>query len=181
MGNDKQYIESGHERRHDQRQDRRGEFMNDAGSSQAEQYDVRDRSTYRIWTSHTIRYNDQDPLGHVNNAVYSTFFEAGRTDFIKPMLDDISDETTTLDFVLARIIIDFVKELPYPGSVDIGTRVLRLGTKSMTFANAVFKGGTNECVATCEAVLVFFDLEHRASCEPPARLRAMLEASLRGD
>jgi acyl-CoA thioester hydrolase len=155
--------------------------MNAVSGNPAGKFDVRDRSTYSIWTSHTIRYNDQDPLGHVNNAVYSTFFEAGRTDFIKPMLDEIADETTTLDFVLARITIDFIKELPYPGSVDIGTRVLRLGTKSMTFANAVFNGGTNECVATCEAILVFFDLERRASCEPPARLRAMLEASLRGE
>ena len=142
---------------------------------------MRARDSYRIWTSHTIRYNDQDPLGHVNNAVYSTFFEAGRTDFIKPMLDDVADEAPSLDFVLARITIDFVKELTYPGSVDIGTRVFRLGTKSMTFSNAVFKAGTHECVATCEAILVFFDLERRASCEPPARMRARLEASLRGE
>lgn len=154
--------------------------MNAANGNPAADFNVRERASYKIWTSHTIRYNDQDALGHVNNAVYSTFFEAGRTDFIKPMLDEIADETTTLDFVLARITIDFLKELSYPGSVDIGTRVLRLGTKSMTFANAVFKGGTDECAATCEAVLVFFDLEHRTSVKPPAKLRAMLKASMLG-
>ena len=146
-----------------------------------DEIDPRLRATYKIWTSHTIRYNDQDPLGHVNNAVYSTFFEAGRTSFIKPMLDHVADETTTLDFVLARITIDFLKELNYPGTVDIGTRVRRIGTKSMTFANGVFKAGTDECVATCDAVLVFFDLTTRSSVEPPARMRAMLEASLRGE
>lgn len=155
--------------------------MNQASGSPAAEINIRDRASYRIWTSHTIRYNDQDPLGHVNNAVYSTFFEAGRTDFIKPMLDEIADITTTLDFVLARITIDFLKELPYPGTVDIGTRVLRLGTKSMTFANAVFKGGTDECVATCEAILVFFDLERRSSVEPPQKLRKLLEASMLGN
>ena len=151
------------------------------GEIPAQQFDLRSRAVYRIWTSHTIRYNDQDPLGHVNNAVYSTFFEAGRTHFIKPMLEDVAAEAPALDFVLARITIDFVKELSYPGTVDIGTRVLRLGTKSMTFANAVFKGGTGECVATCEAVLVFFDLDKRASVTPPAKLRAMLESSMTGD
>lgn len=143
-------------------------------------FDPRDRASYRIWTSHTIRYNDQDTLGHVNNAVYSTFFEAGRTDFIKPMLNEIANETTTLDFVLARITIDFIEELGYPGSVEIGTRVLRLGTKSMTFSNGVFKDSTNVCAATCEAVLVFFDTAKRHSVVPPARLRAMLEASMLG-
>ena len=45
--------------------------------------DLRDRASFRIWTTHTVRYNDQDPLGHVNNAVYSTFLEAGRTALIK--------------------------------------------------------------------------------------------------
>jgi len=143
--------------------------------------DARLRTTYKIWTHHTIRYNDQDTLGHVNNAVYSTFFEAGRTAFIKPMLDDIADITTTLDFVLARITIDFHKELNYPGSVDIGSCVRRLGTKSMVFTNGVFKAGTDECVATCDAVLVFFDLATRSSVEPPARLRAILEAGMRED
>ena len=152
-----------------------------ANNDADDQPDPRERASFKIWTSHTIRYNDQDPLGHVNNAVYSTFFEAGRTAFIKPMLDEIADETTTLDFVLARITIDFIKELGYPGSVDIGTCVRRLGTKSMTFSNGVFKSGTNECVATCDAILVFFDLAQRASVAPPARLRAMLEASMRGD
>ncbi|MFT5510157.1 MAG: acyl-CoA thioester hydrolase, partial [Hyphomicrobiaceae bacterium] len=85
-----------------------GSAMDESNSSQL---NPRDRASFKIWTSHTIRYNDQDPLGHVNNAVYSTFFEAGRTAFIKPMLDEITDETTTLDFVLARITIDFVQEL----------------------------------------------------------------------
>jgi acyl-CoA thioester hydrolase len=158
-----------------------GENGSAADGSKDNQLNPRDRASFNIWTSHTIRYNDQDPLGHVNNAVYSTFFEAGRTDFIKPMLDEIADETTTLDFVLARITIDFVQELGYPGSVDIGTRVLRLGTKSMTFSNAVFKSDAIECVATCDAVLVFFDIAQRHSVEPPARLRAMLEASMRDD
>lgn len=159
--------------------------MNQAGTAApgngTATFDPRARESYRIWTGHTIRYNDQDPLGHVNNAVYSTFFEAGRTAFIKPMLDEIADETTTLDFVLARITIDFISELAYPGAVDIGTRVMRLGTKSMTFSNGVFKSGTVECVATCEAILVFFDLEQRASVVPPAGLRVMLEASLRDE
>ena len=154
--------------------------MNQPASTDAA-FNPRLRDTYSIWTHHTIRYNDQDTLGHVNNAVYSTFFEAGRTAFIKPMLDEVADETTTLDFVLARITIDFLKELNYPGAVDIGTRVARLGTKSMTFANGVFKADTDECVATCEAVLVFFDLATRSSVKPPSRLRQMLEASLRGN
>lgn len=139
--------------------------------------DLKDRRSFNNWTTHTIRYNDQDPLGHVNNAVYSTFLEAGRTALIKPMLDAVKHPT--LDFVLARVTINFVKELHYPGSADIGSRVSRLGTKSMTFCHGIFKGGTDECVATADAILVFFDLDKRHSIEPPAELRRLIEESMK--
>ena len=47
--------------------------MSDNGSaideSNSSQLNPRERTSFKIWTSHTIRYNDQDPLGHVNNAV----------------------------------------------------------------------------------------------------------------
>ena len=139
--------------------------------------DPRQRATYTIWTSHSIRYNDQDPIGHVNNAVYSTFFEAGRTAFMSPLIKEVGDPS--IDFVLARITIDYVKEMNYPGTAEIGTRISRLGTKSMTFINGIFTAGANECNATCEAVLVFFDLHERRSTEPPPALRQKLEKLLR--
>jgi len=152
--------------------------MNSTDGIVRPELDRRARESYTHWTGHTIRYNDTDTLGHVNNAVYSTFFEAGRTSFISPMLEDFKDEAPHLDFVLARIIIDFHKELRWPGSVDIGTRVLRLGTKSMSFINGVFRSETDDCVASCEAILVFFDLEKRASVEPPARLKEKIASYL---
>ena len=141
-------------------------------------FDARTRTSFGNWTHHTIRYNDQDTLGHVNNAVYSTFFEAGRTSFIEPMMREVGAEAKSLDFVLARVTIDFIAELSYPGAVDIGTHVLRLGNKSITFGNGIFNEGHDTCVATCEAVLVFFDLDTRTSVAPPAALRAMIENSM---
>jgi len=140
--------------------------------------DLRSRATYSEWVSHTIRYNDQDPLGHVNNSVYSTFLEQGRTAFLHPFFK--ADDDRKIDIVLARVVIDYVKELTFPGSVDIGTCVLRLGTKSVTFGNGIFKGGTDECVATGEAVLVFFDLDARQSIVPPPHIRAVLEKMVKG-
>ncbi|SRR6056297_1761960 len=155
--------------------------MTKADGNGAADFDLKSRSTYTHWTDHTIRYNDLDVLGHVNNAVYSTFFEAGRTMFMEEMAQEMTGNGRNIDFVLARVTIDFLKELRYPGSVDIGSRVYRIGTKSMSFVNGVFRHDTDECVATCEAVLVFFDLDERASCEPPAKVRAFLEANLRGE
>ena len=138
--------------------------------------DLTDRSIYRSWVSHTIRYNDLDPLGHVNNAVYSTFLEAGRTAFLQPMFNQHSDKN--LDVVLARVILDYRKELTYPGAVDIGTSVKRIGNTSVVFVNGVFDQDTGACSATGEAYLVFFDLVTRKSTPPPPDIRAALETLL---
>ena len=140
--------------------------------------DLTDRSIYRSWVAHTIRYNDLDPLGHVNNAVYSTFLEAGRTAFLQPLFKEHGD--SHLDVVLARVILDYRRELTYPGKVDIGTSVKRIGNTSVVFVNGVFEEGTETCSATGEAYLVFFDLQTRKSTPPPPRIREALQTLLIG-
>ena len=60
-----------------------------------------------------------DRQGHVNNAVYPTYFETGRVARIYDPEDGFQVEGCTT--VLARIEIDFLKELRWPGTVEIGT------------------------------------------------------------
>ncbi len=145
-------------------------------SSAEQDLDLTDRGIYRSWVMHTIRYNDLDPLGHVNNAVYSTFLEAGRTAFLQPMFDEFGGGK--LDVVIARVILDYRRELTYPGEVDIGTAIKRIGNTSVVFINGVFTKGADVCAATGEAHLVFFDLETRRSTPPPPQIRSALETLL---
>ena len=67
----------------------------------------------------TIRFADMDRQGHVNNAVYPTYFETGRVPRIYDPKEGLQVEGCTT--VLARIEIDFLKELRWPGTVEIGT------------------------------------------------------------
>ena len=91
-----------------------------------------------------------DRQGHVNNAVFATFFETGRVTHILDLLDP--GET----YLLARIEIDYLDELHYPDTVDIGTRILAIGRTSYRLGGAVFSG--ERCVATAESVLVLADV-----------------------
>ena len=43
--------------------------------------------------------------------------------------------------VLGRIEINFLKELQWPGTIEIGTGVAEIGRSSYVFAQAVFIGG----------------------------------------
>jgi acyl-CoA thioester hydrolase len=133
-------------------------------------FDTRSRTAYRLWSTIPIRFADQDPLGHVNNAAIGVYFEQSRCEHLLPLVRAAGGPD--MDFVLARIVIDFVKEIRYPGAVDVGLRVTRLGNKSFILANGVFQGSV--CHATAEATLVFFDTELRSAVAPPPAVRAEL-------
>jgi acyl-CoA thioester hydrolase len=97
-----------------------------------------------------VRYGDTDMQGHVNNAVFATFFETGRVD----MMDKTSmlRRSASHHAVLARLTINYVAEVFWPGTVEIGTGVKTIGNSSVTYAQAVFQNG--RCVAFGETVVV---------------------------
>jgi len=119
-----------------------------------------------------IRFGDLDPQGHVNNTVFATFFETGRVAFLREPGNALSPPGTTS--VLARLDIDFLKELHWPGAVEIGTGVAEIGRSSFTFLQAIFHEGA--CAATGRATMVMIDAATRKSRPLPAEAVARLEA-----
>lgn len=136
--------------------------------------DLKSRESYRHWTPVTIRFCDQDSLAHVNNVALAAYVEAARTSYIYELIRKGGMEG--LEFILARVVIDFHRELHYPGAVEVGARLTRVGNKSLTTGYGVFRG--DECVATSECVNVFYDMETRKSVAPPEGVRRALEAEL---
>jgi acyl-CoA thioester hydrolase len=136
--------------------------------------DLRSRASFRNFTRIAIRYADLDPIGHVNNTAMPMFFEEARCSLIYPVLQ--ANGRTDLDLVLVRTIIDYVKELSYPGAVDIGSRVHRVGTKSLHMVHGVFDAATGACAGTGECILVIFNQQTRSSVAAPDELRQRLIA-----
>ena len=137
--------------------------------------DLTRRDSFRHWSPVTIRFGDQDSLAHVNNVALAQYFEVGRTAYVYDMIRKAGAEGR-VEFILARVVIDFLKELHYPGAVEVGSRLTRLGRKSLTTGYGIFKG--DACIATSEAVNVFYDMATRRTIEPPPDVRALLEREL---
>ena len=97
-----------------------------------------------------IRFGDLDPQGHVNQAVFLTYFESGRVGMFRN--HDLSIGVPGATFVLVRMEVDYVKELRWPGSIEIGTGVAEFGRSSFKVVQAIFRDGV--CAATGRATLV---------------------------
>jgi len=137
--------------------------------------DLTNRAIYRVWTEDTVRYSDLDPNGHVNNGAINQFFEDGRVGFRLARLTEAAGDKLT-GFAVVRYAANYLASAHYPGTVDIGTTVTRVGNSSYGLGQAVFQGGT--CVATAEIVTVHFDPQTSRPRPLSDEIRAALEASL---
>ena len=106
---------------------------------------------YRL--SDNVRFGDLDPNQHVNNAVYATYFETGRVTLMKDRSLGLMPEG--LAWIMVRLDIHFRAELRWPGQIDLGLGVTKLGRTSVTFEQVVFSEG--QCVASAQAVTVLID------------------------
>jgi acyl-CoA thioester hydrolase len=97
-----------------------------------------------------IRYRDTDRQGHVNNAVFGTYFETGRVELLYDRKRHILNPDCA--FVVAKTTIDLLKEIHWPGQIDIGTGILRIGQSSIVIGANLYQNG--HVVATSETIVV---------------------------
>lgn len=112
------------------------------------------RDSYKRWTYINLRYGDTDRQGHINNAVYCTLYESGRVDFLFDEQGKTAGGAGTA-FVIARLSIDYLHEMHFPGVVEVGSSIVSTGNSSFTVAQAIFNNG--KCCSTAESVIVFID------------------------
>ena len=104
-----------------------------------------------------IRWRDVDNYGHVNNAVYLTYLEEARDQWVRETLGP------EVDFVIVRIAIDYRRELSQDDDeVTVSCHGVGYGTSSIrTAEEIVAKAGW--IAAASESVIVAHDAEARSS------------------
>ena len=140
------------------------------------EFDPTQRACFDHFTTVTIRFSDQDSMGHVNNVAFAAYIEAARTMLIQGLLDQFQHDA--LDFILARVVIDYRSELHYPGAIDVGAKLTRLGAKSLTSSYGIFVD--EQCIATGESVNVFYDMNTRSSVKPPKDVATAVQKIIHG-
>ena len=125
-----------------------------------------------------IRWRDLDALRHVNNAVYATYLEEARDEWFVRALGPGGN---FWDYVLARVAIDFRRELTQDDEgLVVRTRLVRIGTSSLTFREEIVSLA-GWVAAEAESVVVARDRDTGRSRPFTDAERADLSAVLVGD
>jgi acyl-CoA thioester hydrolase len=133
--------------------------------------DLQDPDIYARWNHEILRFADTDAVGHVNNGAFAACFESSRIKTLKEV-GPHADEGA-IQWVLARLSIDFNAQLFYPGEVDVGTRVVHTGRASLRMVQGLFAEGT--CRGTAVATMVLIDLPTGHSTPIPDFLRTRID------
>ena len=107
-------------------------------------------------TTHRLRFNDTDALGHVNNAVFAVMLEQGRAELVR--LAGIGTHTPGHMVVIVRMELDFKAEMSWPGDVVIETEVAGIGNRSLRLRQRLLQDGK-----LCGAAMTVIALVDRAA------------------
>jgi acyl-CoA thioester hydrolase len=103
-----------------------------------------------------LRFNDFDALGHVNNSVYFSFFDLGKTSYFNEVLPEVN-VNREVGVVIGHIEVSFLL-LVYPSeNVAVETAVVEIGNKSFKLLQHLVDLETNEVKCICHTVMVCFD------------------------
>lgn len=128
---------------------------------------------YTVHLPIEVRFRDTDMLGHVNNAVYLTYFESGRMAYWREFIGQAHGGR--VPFILARAEIDFRAEARAGEQLTLGVRGGRLGVKSFDLDYLLVRDADGTELAAGRSVQVFYDYEAGSSVPLPDDLRARLE------
>ncbi|HEY7902207.1 MAG TPA: thioesterase family protein [Casimicrobiaceae bacterium] len=119
------------------------------------------------------RWMDNDSYGHVNNAVYYSYFDTVVNEHLVRAGGLDIRQGPAIGLVV-ETLCRFHRPLSFPGSVDAGLRVARLGTSSVLYDVGLFAGGEEAAAATGHFVHVWVDRATRRPRPVPDAIRAAL-------
>lgn len=119
-----------------------------------------------------LRTNDIDKFGHINNAVYFTFYDLGKTNYIETVCPNVNWEKEAI--VVVQINVNFMSQIFGTDHVAVQTSVTSIGTKSFGLAQRVIDTQTGDVKCFCRSVMVTYDLtKHESKPMPDEWIKAI--------
>ena len=118
------------------------------------------------------RLAETDALGHLTNTTLPIWFEDAREPLFKLFSPELDLKTWSV--ILARIEVDFIRQMYYGSDVVIRTFVTKVGASSFTVLQEAWQKG--EIAARGTATMVHFDYDSQKSASIPTYIKDKLVA-----
>jgi len=123
------------------------------------------KSDFKFFIELDVRWADMDCIGHVNNATFLTYVETARIKLIEKLgFPDVP-------IIMASIKIDYVSQLKYPSTMEIGQKISRLGNSSFDILTGIYNKGSGELITISTTTLVCYDYKTQKSIIIPVEIR----------
>lgn len=122
---------------------------------------------------HIVSWRDLDAIGHVNNAVFISYFEFARTRYWL----DLQQKNTPhdIEFIVARVECDYRAQLSFDEQIEIRVRIGEIRGSSFDFLTEVWREDGGELAASGRVVVVLFDWDAQQKRTVTPELREKIE------
>jgi acyl-CoA thioester hydrolase len=120
------------------------------------------------------RYSDYDTRGHVNNAVYLTYFEIGRHHAWQA-LTELGDD---FPFIMLESFVRYVSQAKWGVPLAMDITVAEVRTKAWVWTYRIVDARDERLIAEGRTVQVMFDYEAQRSVPIPADIRDRLRRAI---
>jgi acyl-CoA thioester hydrolase len=125
-----------------------------------------------------IQWGDQDALAHVNNVIYFRWWETSRVTYAKRVGmfggDSFPPDGPRMGSILAGIQCNFRKQLTWPDSVQVGSRVKRVGNSSLEIEHRLLSTNVDGVIADAVSTMVGFDFDQQKTVRVSDEIRATI-------
>ena len=111
-----------------------------------------DVANYPYATSVETRFQDLDPLGHINNVAMAALFENGRVRFNRELLVERKRRVAGERWLIARVEVNYLAEGHFPDPITVTSGIGRIGTSSWDIVSAAYQNG--KCIGLCDTTIV---------------------------
>ena len=129
---------------------------------------MKKRFTYPV----EVRFCDLDSLGHINNAVYLSYFELCRIRWLKSTkISDLFGSRVPL--ILAHTAVDYLVPVIWEDTLSCDIGLEKVGNKSFSLKYELKKNNEQICTKAI-STQVWFDYKTQKSCAIPQNIRELL-------
>jgi len=129
---------------------------------------------YNFYQPIDIRYGDLDAQGHVNAARYMTFIEHARIAYLQTLNLWTGNSFLDIGVILADAQMTYKAPILWGQTVKVGTRIARLGKKSMDMFHRIEDANNGQELALSKTVLVSYDYHADQTIEIPEKWQKKL-------